>query len=689
MSTSTKPPIAPAEDHLRIVHGTDRADPWFWMRHVDDPRLEALLGDENAYTDAQTADQGPLRAELYEEIRARIKETDLTVPWRKAGWWYQARTFTGLAYPVHVRVADDHTDTPPTDDAVAQVILDENLVAEGHEYSQVGGAAISPDGSLLAWSVDYAGDEAYTVHFRDLSTGTDAAETVANVSYPLAWSAGSDMLFYTTLDDTQRPWRVWRHLLGSDPVDDVVVFEEPDERFFVGVSAGRSGDWIIVSSQSAITSEHHLLDAHDPTGPLRVISPRRQGIEYHVEPHAEALFILTNADDAEDFALFRADPADLNAPWHPVVAHEAGVRLDDLDAFADHLVVHLRREGITGIDVIDLSSGERRTLELPEQVGTVGPGANQEFDTSVYRFTYSSMVTPPSIFDEDLATGERMLRKQQPVLGGYDRAEYATRRTWVTAADGARVPISLVHRRDLALDGSAPCLLYGYGAYEISMDPWFSAARLSLLERGWVFAIAHVRGGGEMGRHWYQDGKFARKPNSFSDFVSCAHHLIDSGVTSADRLVARGGSAGGLLVGAVANLAPELFAAIVAEVPFVDPLNTLLDPSLPLTVTEWEEWGNPVDYADAFACIAGYAPYENVRAVPYPAILATAGLNDPRVGVHEPTKWVHQLRATTTGHRPILLRVEMGAGHGGPSGRYDAWRDEAFVLAFALSSVAT
>lgn len=655
---------------------------------ADAEAFAALLEAENAYTDAVCASTEPLRATLFAEIKARVKETDLSVPVRRGQWWYQARTVEGLPYPIHTRRADDAATHRPVPESEAEVILDENVVAEGHEYSQIGSAAVSPDATLLAWSVDHTGDETFTLHIRELATGIDRDETIDEVSYGVAWSADSDWLFYVTMDAARRPDRVWRHRLGTSQDDDTVVFAEDDERFFVGVETNRSDDWIVVSSQSAVTSEVHLLDAHDPAGELRCVAERRQDVEVSVEAHRDQLFVLSNDHGAEDFALSSADPHALDEPWRTVIAHEPGVRLEGCDAFAGHLVVHLRRGGTTGIRVIDLSDGTARDIELPDTIGTVSPGANPEFTASSYRFAYQSLVTPPSVFDEDL-TGrtDRVLLKQLEVEGGYAAEDYTTYRVEVTAEDGTAVPVSVVRRVDTPLDGSAPCLLYGYGAYEISMDPWFSVGRLSLLDRGWIYAIAHVRGGGELGRHWYTDGKFAAKVNSFTDFVACARTLVSTGVTAPDRLVARGGSAGGLLVGAAVNLAPELFAAVIAEVPFVDPLNTLSDPSLPLTVTEWEEWGDPIDDPGAFATIRSYSPYENVRAVAYPAILATTGVNDPRVSVHEPVKWVQRLRAVTTGDAPILVKVESG-GHGGPTGRYDAWRDEAFVLGFALTNVA-
>jgi oligopeptidase B len=425
------------------------------------------------------------------------------------------------------------------------------------------------------------------------------------------------------------------------------------------------------------------------------VSLREQGVEYSLGHQRGGLYVLSNHGGAENFALWRA-PLDgitvgARETWVPIIEHRDDTRLEALEAFTDHLIVHLRHAGLTGIRILDRDGAAMRELATPEPVYSIGPGMNAEYETSTYRFTYQSLVTPPSVFQEELATGERVLLKQQPVLGGYDPATYTSAREWATADDGTLVPISLVWRPDALAEGPAPCVLWGYGAYEASTDPWFSAARLSLLDRGVVFAIAHVRGGGEMGRRWYEDGKFGNKVNSFTDFVACARHLVATGRTAPEQLAARGGSAGGLLVGAVANLAPELFRAIAAQVPFVDPLNTLLDPTLPLTVVEWEEWGNPVDDEQAYRWIKGYSPYENVRSATYPAILATAGLNDPRVGFHEPAKWVARLRdratSSTDEDRPILLKVEHGAGHGGPSGRYEAWREEAFTLAFLLDAI--
>ncbi len=676
--------------------GDVTVDDYAWLRDRDDPDLLPLLEAENAFTDEVMAPTRPLQERIFSEIKERTQETDLSVPHRKGAWWYYSRTEEGKAYRIHCRRPDDGSGAAiDPDEATEAVILDENALAEGHDYLSVGVADVSPDGNLLAYSVDHAGNEEHTLRVRDLRTGDDLAEAIPGTSYGFAWAADSRTCFYTTLDAAQRPWRLHRHVVASDPPDggaDALVHQEDDERFFVGVGASRSGDLVVMSLESKVTSEVWLLDSQRPTDRFRVVEPRRQGVEYSIAHSGAHLYVLCN-DGAPNFALWRAPLAEPGrAGWEPVIAHRDDTRLDGVEAFARHLVVHVRTAGTTGLRVLDLVSdgvGARRDLAFDEDVRTVGPGVNEEFDTSTYRFSYQSLVTPPSVFCEDVATGERTLLKRQPVLGGYDPAAYESARLWARAGDGAEVPISAVWKRGVPRDGTAPCLLYGYGSYEASMDPWFSIARLSLLDRGVVFAVAHVRGGGELGRRWYEGGKLLAKPNTFGDFVACARHLVDGGWTTPGRLVARGGSAGGLLMGAVANLAPELFRAVIAEVPFVDALNTILDPSLPLTVIEWEEWGNPMESEDVYRCMRSYTPYENVQPVRYPAIFATGGLSDPRVGYHEPTKWVQHLRRTVTNRddRPILLRMEMGAGHGGPSGRYDAWRHEAEILAFALWQV--
>ncbi len=690
------PPEAKRVPVTRERFGDVAVDDYAWLRERDDPDLLDLLEAENAFTDEVMAPTKALQERIFGEIKDRTQETDLSVPHRKGAWWYYSRTEEGKAYRIHCRRPYDGTGTATDAEGSAEaVILDENALAEGHDYLSLGVADVSPDGTLLAYSVDHAGDEEHTLAVRDLRTGEDLAVAIPGTSYGFAWAADGRTCFYTTLDPAQRPWRVHRHVVGVDPPDgsaDVLVHQEDDERFFVSVGASRSGDLVVLSLESKVTSEIWLLDAHRPTDPARVVERRRQGVEYSVAHAGDHLFVLSN-DDAPNFALWRAPLSEPGrAGWEPVIAHRDDTRLDGVEAFAGHLVVHVRTAGTTGLQVLDLLDGEvgrPRDLAFDEEVRSVGPGVNEEFDTGTYRFGYQSLVTPASVFEEDLATGERTLLKQQPVLGGYEPGAYESARVWAASPDGTDVPMSVVWKRGVARDGTAACLLYGYGSYEASMDPWFSIARLSLLDRGVVFAVAHVRGGGEMGRRWYEDGKLLAKPNTFGDFVACARHLVAERWTTPARLVARGGSAGGLLMGAAANLAPDLFRAVIAEVPFVDALNTILDPTLPLTVIEWEEWGNPIENEEVFRCMRGYTPYENIQAGRYPAILATGGLNDPRVGYHEPTKWVQRLRRTVVPDpdRPILLRMELGAGHGGPSGRYDAWRHEAELLAFALWQV--
>jgi len=695
MSTAPRPPVAKRIPTRRERFDDVAVDDYAWLRDRDDPDLTALLEAENAFTDAVLAPAADLAERICGEIKDRTQETDLSVPHRKGAWWYYSRTEEGLSYRIHCRRADDGTGTAmaPEDGAGAeQVLLDENELEAGRGYLALGVADVSPDGTLLAYSVDHDGDEEHLLQVKDLTTGELRPVAIPGTSYGFAWAADNRTCFYTTLDAAQRPWRVHRHVLDVDPPDgsaDVVVHQEDDERFFVSVGLSRSGDLVSISAGSSVTSEVWLIDAHAPAGPARVVTERRQGIEYSVAHHRDHLYIVAN-DGATNFALWRAPLADPSRPhWEVVLPHRDDTRIDGVEAFADHLVVSLRHEGTTGLRVLDPASGATRDLAFDEPVHSVGPGVNEEFETSVYRFGYTSLVTPSSVYEEDLATGRRVLLKQQPVLGGYDPAAYESERVWATATDGTRVPMSVVWKRGTALDGTAPVLLYGYGAYEASMDPWFSIARLSLLDRGFVWAVAHVRGGGELGRQWYEDGKFLHKPNTFSDFVACADHLVAERYGAADRIVARGGSAGGLLMGAATNLAPGRFRAVLAEVPFVDALNTILDPTLPLTVIEWEEWGNPIEDEAVFHCMRSYTPYENVTATEYPAIYATGGLNDPRVGYHEPTKWVQQLRRTVTNgdDRPIVLRMEVGAGHGGPSGRYDAWAKEAETLAFALTQV--
>jgi len=689
MGLMDRPPEAPRRPTELTAHGDTRVDDWYWLRDRDDPEVIAYLEAENAWTEQATAPTKALQDQLFEEIKGRIQETDVSAPVPFDDWWYYTRTAEGLQYGRHCR----RRRTPGESAAAAldsaedeQVYLDDNILAEGQEYFALGAAEPSPDHTRLAYSTDTEGDEVYTLRVRDLETGADLADQIPGTYYGVEWSEDNGTVFYTVLDDAKRPWRIYRHTLGDDAANDHLVYQEDDAAFHVGLGKTRSRAWLVIASQSAVTSEVRVIPAADPHATPRVIAPRRQDVEYDVEHHGDRFFIVINADGAENFKLVEA-PVDNPGPeqWQDVIPHDDDVRLLGADAFAEHLALYERADGLTRIRVMRLRDGDIHTVDQPEPVHTVGPGVNAEYDTTTLRFHYSSLVTPDQAIDYDMETRARTVVKQQVVLGGYDPTLYATERAWATADDGTRVPISMAWRKDRP--GGGPAFLYGYGSYEHSIDPRFSSVRLSLLDRGFLYAIAHVRGGGELGRRWYEDGKLLRKRNTFTDFVAAGQHLVDGGLTTPAGLVARGGSAGGLLMGAVANLRPDLFKAIVAEVPFVDALTTILDETLPLTVIEWEGWGNPVASAEVYAYMKSYAPYDNIEAKAYPALLVRGGLNDPRVGFWEPAKWVAKLRTMKTDDNPLILKTDMGAGHGGPSGRYDTWRDEAFVLAFVLDAV--
>lgn len=693
---SPTPPAAPRRPQTISAHGDDRVDDWAWLRSDgrDDPEVLALLEAENAFVAESLRHTEDLQEVLFQEMRSRIKETDLSVPFRKDGRWFYSRTVEGQQYPIFCRTAVEPPADLPEDEPVPgeEVLLDMNALAGDSDYFALGTYDLSPGQALLLYSTDHDGSERYTMRIRDVATGEDLPDVIPETTYGSAW-AGDSTFFYVRQDQAMRPHQVWRHEVGTSPEDDVLVFEDPDERFFVGVDVSLTEQWVQISSSSKVTSEELVIPAADPTQRPRVVQPREQDVEYEVV-HApspadgDRFLILTNADGAVNFKLVSAPVEDPGRDrWQEVVAHRPDVKLEGVSAFAGHVVRYERREGVRRIVVTAYATAADRELEMPEEVYATGPSTNAEFDTTSLRFTYTSLVTPATVLEEDLDSGRRTLLKTTEVVGGHDPTAYESGRLWATAPDGTQVPISYVHRAGVRRDGGAPCLLYGYGSYEASMDPTFSTLRLSLLDRGFVFAIAHVRGGGEMGRPWYDHGKRLEKANTFTDFIACAEHLVAERFTSPEKLVARGGSAGGMLMGAIANMRPDLFAAVVAEVPFVDCLTTILDETLPLTVTEWEEWGNPVADADVYRYMKGYSPYDNVEPKPYPAILATGGLNDPRVSFWEPAKWVQKLRAATTSGRPIYLKTEMGAGHQGPSGRYDAWKDEAFVFAFVLDAL--
>jgi oligopeptidase B len=674
---ATAPPQAPRRPTSLRMHGDERVDDWYWLRDRDDPQVTAYLEAENAYTDAMTAHTGDLQEQLYEEIRGRIQETDESAPVPHGGHWYFRRTVEGLQYPIHCRRAG-------AAEGPELVLLDENELAKGHDFFRLGALTVSPDHARLGYSTDTSGAERYTLRIRDLDSARDLPKEIPNTYYGLAWSSDSRTVFYTRPDEAMRPYQLWRHALGTDPAEDVCVYEEADERFFLHVWRTRSGAFVVMDLESVITSEVRVLPADDPEGEFRIVEPRRHGVEYSLDDRGDRFYVVTN-DEAPNFRLMEA-PVD--APgrehWRELVANREDVRLLGVDTFAGHLALYERADALRRIRVVDPETAEGDPIEQPESVYVTAPGDNREFETDELRFLYTSLVTPPTVVDYDVRSGARTIRKREPVIG-YEPERYATERTWASAPDGERVPISLVHRRDRPRE-PGPALILGYGAYEASTDPVFSSAAVSLLDRGFVVAIAHVRGGGELGRRWYERGKLEHKPNTFTDFVACAEHLVAEGWTSPAQLAARGGSAGGLLMGAVVNLRPDLFGAVVAEVPFVDVVTTMLDGSLPLTVTEWEEWGNPND-ARFYAAMKAYSPYDNVQEKDYPRMLVTAGLNDSRVAYWEPAKWVAKLRVTKTDANALLLRTRMGTGHSGPSGRYERWREEAFVFAFLLDAL--
>jgi oligopeptidase B len=670
---------APIAKRIPTVHprvSGPVVDDWAWLRDRDDPDTLAYLAAENAFADEWFAPRAGLRERIFDEIKRRTQETDLTVPVRKGPWWYLSHTVEGLSYPIHVR-------RPHSDDTSGEVVLvDENVEAAGHEYFALGVLEVSPDHRWLAWSTDHDGGEEYVLGFRDLLTGDDLPDRIERTGGDdVAWSRDGRHCFYLRLDDAMRTHEVWRHELGTPAESDELVHTEPDERFHLGVGLTRSEAFVVISAASRTTRDALVVPADDPTARPRAVVERRDGHEYDVDHRGDDFVILTNLD-AEDFRLVSA-PVDNPGPshWTEVVAHQPGRRLRDVDAFEHFVLLHEWEDGLPRLRLL-FDDGSSRRLGFDDPVHGVEAQANPSFDTTTVRFEHESYVVPAGIFDEDVTTGQRELRKRVPVLGGFDPADYVTQRTWATATDGTRVPVDVTRAR--RFDGPLPTVLYGYAAYEISLPPWFSVARLSLLDRGVAFAVAHPRGGGEMGRRWYLEGKLRHKTNSFTDFLACARHLCNTGIAHEGRVAARGGSAGGLLVAAAATIDPKAFAAVVAEVPFVDVVTTMLDPTLPLTVIEWEEWGDPREAGDE-SYMASYSPYDNVSGVAYPPMLVTAGLNDPRVSYHEPAKWVARLRATAAADSGVLLlRTEMEAGHMGSTGRYDAWRDEARVLSFLL-----
>ena len=660
------------------VHDTTRSDDYAWLRDRENQHVIDYLKEENLFCEKIMAHTRSLQDALYNEMVSRIKETDDSVPVKWGGYYYYHRTEKDRQYKIYCRKESSMN-------APEEILLDANELATGKEYFSLGVYRMSPDHRLLAYSVDTNGSEKYTLYIKDLISGRNLPESIPDTYYGMEWGNDNRTIFYNTVDVASRPYRLFRHILGDDPAGDELIYEENDERYFLEVTKSRSNKYVFMHLGSKVSSEVRYLDADVPLDDFNVFQKREPDVEYTVEHHEDSFMIVTN-ERAVNFRLMQTSVGATNkSNWKEVIPHRAEVLIEGVDAFRDFLVVYERIQGLKQIRICELKTHEDHYVSFPDPVYTVSPGGNPEYDSVSLRLVYTSMVVPPSTFDYDMKARTRELKKQEEVIG-YDHAVYSSERVFATAADGAEIPISLVYKKGMIRDGNNPLILYGYGSYGITVEPGFSSPRVSLLDRGFIFAIAHIRGGQEMGRRWYEDGKLLKKKNTFTDFIACAEFLIKEQFTSPEKMAIMGASAGGLLMGAVTNMRPDLFNAVVAKVPFVDVVNTMLDASLPLTVTEYEEWGDPNQKA-YYDYIQSYAPYENVENKNYPNILATAGLNDPRVSYWEPAKWVAKLRSLKTDENLLLLRTNMGAGHGGASGRYDYLKEIAFEYAFIIDRV--
>lgn len=671
-------PVAEQIPHETVIHGETRVDNYFWLRESENPKVIGYLNAENDFTASYMASTEDLQKDLYDELVTYLVEDDQSVPRFKDGYWYYTRSEKGKNYAIYCR-------REGTMEAPEQIILDLNALAEGRDYLNVGTFEVSPDQNILAYSLDYDGSEAYTVFFKDLNTGELHKDTLTNTYYDFEWSADSKQVFYTTIDEAHRPYKLYRHVLGNDQVADVEVHHEPDERFNVGVYKTSSEDYIIINLHSNTTTENLYIPSHEPEAEPVLIQERVQHHQYSVEHHGEDFIVHTNWD-AADFRVMRTP---LITPsrdhWKEMIPVKKDAKLESVQVFAHHMALLYRTDARMQLMSYDLHSQKTQEVTFPDAVASVWPGAVMDFNTSVLRVSYASLVTPWSVFEVNLATHELTLKKQNPI-NGYNPEDYTMKREYATAPDGTKVPLTLVYKNDFVQDGTRPAFLYSYGSYGISTDPDFDSTVIALLKRGFVYAVAHIRGGQEMGRQWYDNGKLENKKNTFIDFIACAEHLVNEKYTNPEQLVIEGGSAGGLLMGAVTNMRPDLFCSVIADVPFVDCVNTMLDASLPLTVTEYEEWGNPNE-KPYYDYIKSYSPYDNVSAQAYPHMLVLGGLHDPRVKYWEPAKLVAKLRTQTTSDRPILLKTNMSAGHSGASGRYDALKEQAFKYAFMLKSM--
>lgn len=672
------PPVADKVNKELTIHGDTRTDNYYWMNDREDPKVIAYLKAENAYLDTMTRSSAKLRTKLYEEMKSRIMETDVSVPYLKEGYYYYSRYEQGKEYPVYCRKKG-------STEAAEEIILNVNDLAKGHAYYQVGGMTVSPDGQWLAYGVDTVSRRRYVIHIKNLQTGELQPELISETFGNVAWASDNKTFFYTTKDtSTLRENKIFRHLTGTKASDDQLVYEEKDETYSTGVTRCKSGKYIMIESSSTLSSEYRILDASKPTAAFKVFQPRQKDMLYHIDHQDNQFYIVTNWD-AVNFRLMQC-PLDKTerSNWKEVIAHRPDVLLEGLDLFRDHMVLSERSKGLTQLRVINTRTHEDHYLHFDEPAYVASTSVNPEFDTKVLRYSYTSMTTPVSTYDYNMDTKQNELRKRQEVLGGYDPKNYITERIYVTARDGAKVPVSIVYKKGFEKNGRMPLLLYGYGSYGHSIDPVFSSNRLSLLDRGFAYAIAHIRGGEEMGRQWYEDGKLFKKKNTFTDFIDCADYLVAQHYTDSTHLYAMGGSAGGLLMGAVVNMRPTLWNGVIAAVPFVDVVTTMLDESIPLTTGEFDEWGNPKK-KEYYDYMKSYSPYDNVIPQAYPNMLVTTGLHDSQVQYWEPAKWVAKLREVKTDHHLLLLHTNMEAGHGGASGRFKPLEEIAMQYAFLIT----
>lgn len=674
-----QPPVCKKIPKELTIHGDTRIDNYFWLNDRENPQVIDYLNAENAYSDSILAHTNDFQTKLFEEIKARIKQNDESVPYKRNGYFYYSRYEEGKEYEIFCRKQDSLENEE-------QIMLDENVLAEGHAYHSVGGINVSPNNKMIAYGIDTVSRRIYTINFKNLETGEILKDKIEGTVGSVAWANDNKTVFYTKKDlETLRSFQVWKHTLGSKK--DELIFEEEDETFDCYAYRSKSGNYVIINTSATLTSEYRILSADEPNGEFKMFQARERELEYSIANFEDKFYVLTNLDGAKNFKLMVTDVnATEKENWKEVIAHRDDVLLEDFEIFRNHLAIDERKDGLSQIRMINNETGDEHYLDFGEETYTAYLSTNLDFETEVLRYGYTSLTKPSSVYDYNMNTKERELLKQQEVLGGFNSDDYHAERHYATVKDGTKVPISLVYKKGLKKDGNNPVLLYGYGSYGATMDAYFSSSRLSLLNRGFVFAIAHIRGGEEMGRHWYDDGKMLNKKNTFTDFISCGEYLITENFTKQNKLFAMGGSAGGLLMGAIINMRPDLWAGVVAQVPFVDVISTMLDETIPLTTGEYDEWGNPNE-KEYYDYIKTYSPYDNVEAKDYPNMLVTTGLHDSQVQYWEPAKWVAKLRELKTDNNMLLLKTNMEAGHGGASGRFEAYKETALEYAFLLNLI--